>query len=130
MSEKKLMERIFDVIAVCGVVICIALLPPQVRQLLIGICEGVVGRELNTEWWIPNILSNALMLFPVFAVYLLFPAFKFVHLPILREKRPLILSITQITLISLYSGMLVFLAFVSNAIWFDEAVTLAQIQHS
>ena len=48
---------------------------------------------------------------------------------ILDAKAPVFL-IAQITLICLYSGKLIFLAFASNTMWGDEAYSLIQIQQS
>jgi len=131
MKLENLTKRVPNVIIICGAIICIMFLFPQVRQLLIGIGENVLGRPLNYIFlWHVRIITVALSFLFLSTVYFLLFSVKIAIPQIPPEKKVRLFSVIEITLICLYSCMLIFLAFSNNSIWLDEAFSLAKIQHS
>ena len=130
MKRENLLRYIFISIAVIGIIGCIALLLPQMRQILIGIGEQIIGRSLNSDVWNLLLLSTALVYLCIISAFLII-FFSMFEIPqIAQEKKPFIFAITEIVLICLYSCMLIFLTLSSNAVWLDEAYSLSQIRHS
>ena len=117
-------------IAALGIIGCIGLLFPQMRQVIIGFGEQIIGRSLNTDLWDRRLLMGAFVYFYIVTVFLIvfFSKFEIPQIP--PEKQEMVLSKVEISLICLYSCMLLFLSSVNNAIWLDEAYSLSFIQHS
>ena len=130
MKRGNLRQYIFISIAVMGIIGCIALLLPQIRQVFIGIGEQTIGISLNSDVWNLLLLSTALVYLCIIMAFLIIFFSKFEIPQIAQEKKLFIFAIIEIVLICLYSCMLIFLALSSNAIWMDEAYSLSQIRHS
>jgi len=130
MKHEKIIKHISVSLAVIGIMSCIALLFPQVRQILIDIGELIRGRSLDANVWNHLLFSTALIYLCIIAAFLVIFFSKFKIPQVLQEKKPLIFTIIEAALICLFSGMLIFLALSSNDVWLDEAYSLTQIRHS
>jgi len=124
MKKENLMKNIFVSVAIFGITVCVALLFPQMRQLIIGIGEKIIGRSLNADRWDHLLLVTALVYFCIITAFLIIFFTKF-EIPQISFPKNF-----EIILICVYSLMLIFLSLVNNAIWVDEAYSLSFIQHS
>lgn len=128
--KHKTIKKAGDVFACFAIAVCIALMLPQIRELLINAIGAVFGKNLDPDRWNNRITTAALSFLLFFIVYLLLFSFKITVVQMRIEKEQQAFSVAQIVLICLYSCMLVFLAFSNDSVWMDEAYTLDTIRHS
>ena len=129
-EKEKLIRKIVVSIAVLGIIVCVALLFPQIRRIIISFGEQIAGKSLNQDRWNILLLSAVLVYMCIITAFLIIFFSKLEIPQISPEKQKMILKRVEISLICLYSCILIFLAFSSNAIWLDEAYSLSQIQYS
>jgi hypothetical protein len=127
---KKTIKYIAVRIAALGIIGCIVLFFPQMRQVIIGFGEQIVGRSLNNDFWDHRLLEGALFCFYFITAFLIICFSKFEFIQISPKKKEIILKSVEVSLICLYLCMLIFLSSVNNSIWVDEAYSLSFIQHS
>jgi hypothetical protein len=120
-------------LALAALAACLLVLLPATRTALITFGGTLLHRPLgNVERWQRALLSMAFAgLFASGALlFIISKRFEMISKMFPAEKRKLHYPIIEFRLIGLFAGAAILFAASNNAIWVDEAYSLAPVRHS
>jgi hypothetical protein len=125
-------RKLLTALSLVAIAACLLVLLPAIRAALIAFGGTLLHRPLNAERWQQLLVSMAFMgLFVSGALlFIVSKQFEIITDTLLLEKLKPYYAIIEFGLIGLFAGAAILFAASNNAIWVDEAYSLAPVRHS
>jgi hypothetical protein len=125
-------RTLLTALSLVAIAACLLVLLPSTRAALIAFGETLLRRPLNAERWQQRLVSMAFAgLFVSGALlFIISKWFEIISDTFPLEKIKPYYTIIEFGLIGLFTGVAILFSVSNNAIWLDEAFSLAPVRHS